>query len=257
MLSLKGKIVFITGASSGIGESTAQAFAALGAKIMMCARRGERLEKLAQTLEFEYGVAVHYFQLDVRDQPAVEKAVAGLAPEWRGIEILVNNAGLSRGLDKLPQGLLDDWEEMIDTNVKGLLNVSRAVIPGMIERGRGHIVNIGSIAGHEVYPGGNVYCATKFAVRALSKGLRLDLNGTPIRVSEVAPGMVETEFSLVRFHGDAERAGKVYQGLTPLAPDDVADAVVWCATRPLHVNVSELVVMPTAQASTTLVSRKS
>ncbi len=145
---------------------------------------------------------------------------------------------------------------MIDTNVKGLLYVSRAVIPGMVERGRGHIINVGSIAGHEVYPGGNVYCATKFAVRALSKGLRLDLNGTPIRVSEVAPGMVETEFSLVRFHGDAERAGKVYQGLTPLGPDDIADAVVWCATRPAHVNVSELVVMPTAQASTTLVHRK-
>ena len=256
MLSLKGKIVFITGASSGIGESTAQAFAAQGAKILMCARRAERLEKLAQTLEFEYGVATHYFRLDVRDQPAVEKAVAGLPPEWRAIEILVNNAGLSRGLDKLPQGFPDDWEEMIDTNVKGLLYVVRAVIPGMIERGRGHIVNIGSIAGHEVYPGGNVYCATKFAVRALSKGLRLDLSGTPIRVSEVAPGMVETEFSLVRFHGDAERAEKVYQGLTPLAPDDVADAVVWCATRPLHVNVSEVVVMPTAQASTTLVHRK-
>jgi 3-hydroxy acid dehydrogenase/malonic semialdehyde reductase len=191
MLSLKGKIVFITGASSGIGESTAQAFAAQGAKMLMCARRAERLEKLALTLEFEYGVAAHYFRLDVRDQPAVEKAVAGLPPEWRAIEILVNNAGLSRGLDKLPQGLLDDWEEMIDTNVKGLLYVSRAVIPGMIERGRGHIVNIGSIAGHEVYPGGNVYCATKFAVRALSKGLRLDLSGTPIRVSEVAPGMVD------------------------------------------------------------------
>lgn len=256
MLSLKGKIVFVTGASSGIGESTAQAFAAQGAKILMCARRADRLEKLAQTLEFEYGAAVHYFQMDVRDQPAVENAVAGLAPEWRAIEILVNNAGLSRGLDKLPQGLLDDWEEMIDTNVKGLLYVSRAVIPGMVERERGHIINIGSIAGHEVYPGGNVYCASKFAVRALSKGLRLDLNGTPIRVSEVSPGMVETEFSLVRFHGDAERAGKVYQGLTPLSPDDIADAVVWCATRPLHVNVSEVVVMPTAQASTTLVHRK-
>jgi len=256
MQSLKDKIVFITGASSGIGEATAQAFAAQGAKILMCARRAERLEKLAQTLEYEYNVAVHYFRLDVRDQPAVEKAVAGFPPEWRAIDILVNNAGLSRGLDKLPQGLLDDWEEMIDTNVKGLLYVSRAVIPGMLERGRGHVINIGSIAGREVYPAGNVYCATKFAVRALSKGLRLDLNGTPIRVSEVAPGMVETEFSLVRFHGDAERAGKVYQGLTPLSPDDVADAAVWCATRPAHVNVSEVVVMPTAQASTTLVSRK-
>ncbi len=256
MQSMKDRIVFITGASSGIGEATAQAFAAQGAKILMCARRADRLEKLAQTLEYEYGVPVHYFRLDVRDQPAVEKAVGGLGPEWRAIDILVNNAGLSRGLDKLPQGLLDDWEEMIDTNVKGLLYVSRAVVPGMVERGRGHIINIGSIAGHEVYPGGNVYCATKFAVRALSKGLRLDLNGTPIRVSEVAPGMVETEFSLVRFHGDAERAGKVYQGLTPLAPDDIADAVVWCATRPPHINVSEVVVMPTVQASTTLVHRK-
>ena len=256
MQSLKDKVVFITGASSGIGQATAQAFAAAGARVLMCARRADRLEGLAQTLEYEHKAAVHYFRLDVRDQPAVDRAVAGLAPEWRAIDILVNNAGLSRGLDKLPQGLLDDWEEMIDTNVKGLLYVSRAVIPGMVERGRGHIINVGSIAGHEVYPGGNVYCATKFAVRALSKGLRLDLNGTPIRVSEVAPGMVETEFSLVRFHGDAERADKVYQGLTPLGPDDVADAVVWCATRPAHVNVSELVVMPTAQASTTLVHRK-
>ena len=255
MLSLKDRIVFVTGASSGIGESTAQAFAALGAKIMMCARRGERLEKLAQTLEFEYGVAVHYFQLDVRDQPAVEKAVAGLAPEWRGIEILVNNAGLSRVLDKLPQGLLDDWEEMIDTNVKGLLNVSRAVIPGMIERGRGHIVNIGSIAGHEIYPGGNVYCATKFAVNAISRGLRMDLSGTPLRVSTVDPGMVETEFSLVRFRGDGEKAKKVYHGLTPLSPDDIAVAVVFCATRPPHVNISEIIVMPQAQASPMVVHR--
>jgi serine 3-dehydrogenase len=256
MLSLKDKIVFITGTSAGIGEATARAFAAQGARILLCARRVERIEKLARALESEHGVAAHAFRLDVRDQAAVDKAIAGLPAEWRPIEVLVNNAGLSRGLDKLPHGLLGDWEEMIDTNVKGLLYVTRAVLPGMIERGRGHIVNIGSIAGHEVYPAGNVYCASKFAVRALSKGLRLDLNGTPIRVSEVAPGMVETEFSLVRFHGDAERAGKVYQGLTPLGPDDVADAVVWCATRPLHVNVSEVVVMPAAQASTTLVHRR-
>jgi len=256
MLSLKDKIVFITGASSGIGESTARAFAALGARVLLCGRRVERIEKLSRALESEHKSVVHTFRLDVRDQAAVDRAIAGLPAEWRSIDVLVNNAGLSRGLDKLPHGLLSDWEEMIDTNVKGLLYVTRAVLPGLIERGRGHIINIGSIAGHEVYPAGNVYCATKFAVRALSKGLRLDLNGTPIRVSEVAPGMVETEFSLVRFHGDAERAGKVYQGLTPLAPDDVADAVVWCATRPLHVNVSEVVVMPTAQASTTLVHRK-
>jgi 3-hydroxy acid dehydrogenase/malonic semialdehyde reductase len=256
MLSLKDKIVFVTGASAGIGGSTARAFAAQGAKVLMCGRRADRLDELAGALVREYGVAAHAFPLDVRDQAAVDNAIAGLAAKWRPIEVLVNNAGLSRGLDKLPNGLVSDWEEMIDTNVKGLLYVTRAVLPGMIERGRGHVINVGSIAGHEVYPAGNVYCATKFAVRALSQGLRLDLNGTPVRVTEVSPGMVETEFSLVRFHGDAERAAKVYQGLTPLGPDDIADAVVWCATRPLHVNVSEIVVMPTAQASTTLVHRK-
>ena len=256
MQSMKDRIVFVTGASSGIGQATALGFAALGARILMCARRADRLEKLAETIEYEHKAAVHYFRLDVRDQPSVETAVAGLAPEWRAIDVLVNNAGLSRGLDRLPDGLLDDWEEMIDTNVKGLLYVSRAVIPGMVERGRGHVINIGSTAGRDVYPGGNVYCATKFAVRALSQALRQDLHGTPVRVSEVAPGMVETEFSLVRFHGDAERAGKVYQGLTPLGPDDIADAVVWCATRPAHVNVNELVLMPTAQASATMVHRK-
>ena len=255
MLSLKDKIVFVTGASAGIGESTVRAFAALGAKVLMCGRRADKLEKLAAAMAREHGVATRAFRLDVRDQAAVDKAIAGLPDEWRPIEVLVNNAGLSRGLDKLPGGLVSDWEEMIDTNVKGLLYVTRAVLPGMIERGRGHVINIGSIAGHEVYPAGNVYCATKFAVRALTQGLRLDLNGTPIRVTEVSPGMVETEFSLVRFHGDAERAAKVYQGLTPLGPADIAEAVVWCATRPLHVNVSEVVVMPVAQASTTLVHR--
>lgn len=256
MSSLKDKVVFITGASSGIGRSCARAFAAAKARILVCARRSERLDKLAAELEKEFGVPVNHFPLDVRSRPAVEKAVAALPAEWQRIEVLVNNAGLSRGLDKLDQGLPSDWEEMIDTNVKGLLYVSRAVVPGMVERGRGHVINIGSVAGYDVYPGGNVYCATKFAVRALSRGLRLDLNGTPIRVSEVAPGMVETEFSLVRFHGDGERADKVYQGLEPLTPDDIAEAVVWCATRPARVNVSELIIMPTAQASATLVHRK-
>jgi len=256
MSSLKDKVVFITGASSGIGRSCARAFADQKAKILICARRAERLEKLAAELKQEFSVPVRHFPLDVRNQPAVEKAVAALPDEWRRIDILVNNAGLSRGLEKLSRGLLGDWEEMIDTNIKGLLYVSRAVLPGMVERGRGHVINIGSIAGHEVYPGGNVYCATKFAVRALTKGLRLDLSDTPIRVSEVAPGMVETEFSLVRFHGDAERADKVYQGLEPLSPDDIAEAAVWCATRPPHVNISEVIVMPTAQASTMLVHRK-
>jgi serine 3-dehydrogenase len=256
MISLKDKIVFVTGASSGIGRSCARAFAALGAKILVCGRREKRIAELAEGLKREFGVPVLAITLDVRDQPAVERAVAGLPEKWRSVEVLVNNAGLSRGLDKIHEGLLSDWEEMIDTNVKGLLYVSRAVLPGMVEREAGHVINIGSIAGTEVYPGGNVYCATKFAVRALSKGLRLDLCGTPIRVSEIAPGMVETEFSRVRFHGDAERADKVYRGLNPLTPDDIADAAVWCATRPAHVNVSEMIVMPTAQASATMAHRK-
>jgi len=256
MSSLRGKIVFVTGASSGIGRSCAQAFAAEGAWLLLASRRVDRVRKLAEELKKLHGTESFVFALDVRDQPAVERAVAGLPAGWREIEVLVNNAGLSRGLDKLHEGLLTDWEEMIDTNVKGLLYVSRAVIPGMVERGRGHVINIGSVAGYEVYPGGNVYCATKFAVRALSQSLRLDLNGTPIRVSEVAPGMVETEFSQVRFHGDEERAAKVYQGLTPLSPDDIAAAVVWCATRPPHVNISAVHVMPTAQASATMAFRK-
>jgi len=256
MSSLKNKVVFITGASSGIGRSCARAFAQQGARLILAARRLERLNELAVELNQKPGKDILVLALDVRDQPAVEGAINGLPAEWTAIDVLVNNAGLSRGLDKIHEGKLEDWEEMIDANIKGLLYVSRAVIPGMVQRDRGHVINIGSIAGHEVYPGGNVYCATKFAVRALSKGMRLDLNGTSIRVSEVAPGMVETEFSLVRFRGDKERASKVYQGLTPLSPDDIAAAVVYCATRPPHVNVSELLIMPTAQASATLAHRK-
>ena len=252
MYLLRDKIIFITGASSGIGAACARAFAAQGAKVLMAARRLERIQARVDELQKEYGVAAHAFQLDVRNQPAVESAIATLPPEWEAIEVLVNNAGLSRGLDKLHEGKLQDWEEMIDTNVKGLLYVSRAVIPGMVKRGVGHIINLGSIAGHEVYPGGNVYCATKFAVRALSQGLRMDLLATPLRVSNVEPGMVETEFSLVRFHGDEARADKVYEGITPLTPDDIADAIVYCATRPPHVNIAEMIVMPTAQASAIL-----
>jgi 3-hydroxy acid dehydrogenase / malonic semialdehyde reductase len=253
---LKGKIVFITGASSGIGRSCGRAFAAQGARLILAARRLDRLEELAAELNPKTGRDVLLLKLDVRNQAAVEQAVSKLPSPWDSIDILVNNAGLSRGLDKLHEGKIEDWEEMIDANVKGLLYVSRAVIPGMVKRGRGHVINIGSIAGHEVYPNGNVYCATKFAVKALSKGLRLDLSGTGIRVTSVDPGMVETEFSLVRFRGDKERAAKVYQGLTPLSPDDIADAIIYCATRPPHVNVSEIIVMPTDQASTTMVNRK-
>ena len=206
MSNLDNKIALITGASSGIGAACARKFADRGARLILAARRIERLEKLAAELSVE----THLIQLDVRDQKAVEKAISSLPSDWKAIDILVNNAGLSRGLEKLHEGNIDGWEEMIDTNVKGLLYVSRAVIPSMVARGRGHIINIGSIAGHEVYPGGNVYCATKHAVDALSKGMRIDLVDTPIRVSTVDPGLVETEFSQVRFHGDKERAKGVY-----------------------------------------------
>jgi 3-hydroxy acid dehydrogenase/malonic semialdehyde reductase len=257
MNPIQDKIVFVTGATSGIGRSCARAFARERARVLFCGRRADRLERLAGEIAAEYGVPAHFFTLDVRSLDSVVQAMAALPPEWAAVDVLVNNAGLSRGLDKLHEGKISDWEEMIDTNVKGLLYVSRAVVPGMVARGRGHIINIGSIAGHELYPGGNVYCATKFAVNALSRGLRLDLNGTPLRVSTVDPGMVETEFSVVRFHGDEARAAKVYQGLQPLSPDDIAEAVVFCASRPAHVNISEVIVMPTAQASPTMVHRTS
>jgi serine 3-dehydrogenase len=187
--------------------------------------------------------------LDVRDREKVAGAVAGLPPRWQEIDILVNNAGLSRGLDKVQEGLHSDWEEMIDTNVKGLLWVSRAVMPGMVARDRGHVINIGSIAGRQVYPGGNVYCATKYAVRALNQGMRIDLLGTRVRCSSVDPGLVETEFSEVRFHGDTERAGKTYRNFPPLTAADIAETVLFCATRPPHVNIQEVLIMPQDQAA--------
>lgn len=249
---LKGKIVFVTGASSGIGAACAEAFSAQGAKLLMAARRIERLQTLAKRLP----TPSHSVRLDVTDPEQVEEAIRSLPSPWQAIDIVLNVAGLSRGLDKLYEGKRQDWEEMIDTNIKGLLYVTRALIPGMLARGRGHIINIGSIAGHEVYPGGNVYCATKHAVRALTQGLKMDLLGTPLRVSLVDPGLVETEFSIVRFHGDVERAKAVYQGLQPLTPRDVAEVVLFCATRPPHVNINDVILMPVAQASSMLVSRK-
>jgi 3-hydroxy acid dehydrogenase/malonic semialdehyde reductase len=256
MKRLENRIAFVTGASSGIGRSTARALAGEGARLILGARRLDRLRALAAELKEAFGVEALCLELDVRRRRDVERAVNGLPPAWAAIDILVNNAGLSRGLDGVQSGDPEDWDEMIDTNVKGLLYASRAVLPGMVERDRGHVVNIGSIAGREVYPGGAVYCASKFAERAITKGMMMDLNGRNIRVTTIDPGLVETEFSMVRFHGDAERAAKIYQGTTPLTPDDIADAVLYAVTRPAHMNVAEMVVLATCQAGATFVSRK-
>ncbi|MBK7140509.1 MAG: SDR family oxidoreductase [bacterium] len=245
MSHLQGKTVFVTGASSGIGEATAQKFAQAGCKLVLAARRFERLQAVASKLPTK----CHLIELDVQDRLAVEQAVASIPPDFAAIDILVNNAGKARGLAKLHEADIADQEEMINTNVKGLLYCTRAVVPGMIKRQSGHVINIGSIAGHDVYPNGSVYCASKFAVDALTKGLRLDLVDTPIRVSTVDPGAVETEFSLVRFHGDEERAKKVYQGFRPLAAEDVADAVLWVAERPAHIQIAEVIILPTSQAN--------
>ncbi len=245
-------IVFITGASSGIGAATARAFALAGARLILAARRADRLRELAAALP----VDTHVIELDVRDRAAVQRAIAAIPAHFVAIDVLVNNAGLSRGFHPLHEGSEDDWEEMLDTNVRGLLYVTRAVLPGMVARGHGHVINIGSVAGHETYPRGNVYCASKAAVRVLNKGMRLDLLGTGVRVSTVDPGLVPTEFSEVRFHGDRARAATVYENTRPLSAADVADAVVWCASRPIWVNVEELLLMPTDQAAPTMVHRR-
>ena len=247
--------VLITGATAGIGQACARAFASAGARLVLTGRRTERLDALAGELRQAHGTESRLLALDVRDREAVFAAVGGLPAEWAAIDVLVNNAGLGRGVDKVQVGDPDGWDEMVDTNVKGLLYVTRAVTPGMVKRGRGHVINLGSVAGHEVYPGGAVYCATKHAVGAITRGLRMDLLGTAVRVSTVDPGMVETEFSVVRFHGDRERADKVYRGMTPLTAADIADTVLWVATRPPHVNIDEVIIKPTDQASATLVHR--
>jgi len=256
-MNLNGKTVFITGASSGIGAATALAFAAQGVRLLLAARRAAKLAEVA-SLALERGAAaVHCISLDVRDRNAVQAAIDTLPPEWTEIEVLINNAGLSRGLEKLYMGAIEDWEEMIDTNVKGLLYVSRAVVPGMVERGCGHVVNLGSTAGELTYPNGAVYCATKAAERAINDGLRQDLLGTPLRVTTVDPGMVETEFSTVRFHGDTGRASSVYKGIQPLTPEDVADAILWAVTRLPHVNVARVLLTPVQQANSLLFHRES
>ena len=256
MLSMKEKNVFITGASSGIGAATAMAFAAAGARLLLCARRVDQLTEAEPSLMQAGAASVRNFALDVTDAGAVSSSIAALPNDWNQIDVLVNNAGLSRGMSKLYQDDIQNWEEMIDTNVKGLLYVTRAVVPGMVERGRGHVVSIGSTAGRITYPNGAVYCATKAAEHAISEGLKQDLLGTAVRVTTVDPGMVETEFSKVRFRGDEERAAKVYQGLTPLKPEDVADAILWATTRPSHVNIHEILMTTIDQANSYLFNRK-
>jgi 3-hydroxy acid dehydrogenase/malonic semialdehyde reductase len=249
----KMKTVLITGATSGIGRATARHFAKNDFKLIICGRREERLAELED--ELSSFTKVHTLSFDVRDNDAVKNAVASVPQEFASIDILINNAGNAHGLDPIEKGDTDDWDAMIDINVKGLLYVSRAVIPGMTARRSGHIINIGSIAGKEVYPNGNVYCATKHAVDALNQGMRMDLNQYGIRVGAINPGAVNTEFSEVRFKGDRERADKVYNGFEPLMAEDIADIIHFVVTRPYHVNIADLIVLPTAQAAATMIKK--
>jgi serine 3-dehydrogenase len=219
-------------------------------------RGGVRRQRCQCVAFREHHVKTHAVRLDVTNRRQVEEMFSSLPPEWKNIDILVNNAGLARGLAKFHEGTVEDWEEMIDTNVKGLMYMTRAILPGMVERNSGHVINIGSIAGHQTYPMGNMYCASKFAVTGLSRSLKMDLLGTSVRVTSVDPGLVETEFSQVRFHGDTERGAKTYAGMTPLRPEDIAEIVVFCATRPAHVNIGELLVTPTDQATVSMVHRR-
>jgi len=249
MSSLINKIVLITGASAGIGAACAKTFAEQGAKLILNARREDRIDELSASLKNKYGTEIKKLIFDIRNQSQVKEAFQSLPDDWKNVDILINNAGLARGTDRIQDGNISEWEEVIDTNIKGLLYITREVLPYMIEREVGHVINIGSVAGREVYVGGNVYCATKFAVNAISKAIRADALDKKIRVSSVDPGMVETEFSIVRFNGDKDKAKQVYEGLQPLTPEDIADAVVYCATRPPHVNINEILLTPLAQAS--------
>lgn len=255
-MKLKGKISLVTGASSGIGLACADQLAGQGSNLILFARRIEKLREISAQLTEKYGVEVLPIECDVRNYDEVEKVVKNLPENWKKIDFLVNNAGLARGIDKLHEGDLRNWEEMIDTNVKGLLYVSRLILPGMVERGSGHVVNIGSLAGHEVYPNGNVYCGSKHAVKAISKGMIIDLNGTGVKATNIDPGLVETEFSIVRFRGDESKAKTVYKGYEPLHAEDVADAVIYAVSRPKHVLIQEMLLTPEAQATSTIVDRK-
>ncbi|EDM44360.1 Short-chain dehydrogenase/reductase SDR [unidentified eubacterium SCB49] len=247
------KTAFITGATSGIGRATAQLFAENNINLIICGRRQERLDKLQAELSEK--VKVHTLTFDVRDNDKVKTAVASLPSSFQSIDILINNAGNAHGLDAFQDGNIEDWDAMLDINVKGLLYVTKAILPGMIAQKSGHIINIGSTAGKEVYPNGNVYCASKHAVDAVNQGMRLDLNGKGIKVGAINPGLVETEFSEVRFKGDTERAEKVYQNFTPLRPEDIADIIHFAVTRPPHVNIADLTVMCLDQASSTIVNK--
>lgn len=246
------KTILITGATAGIGAATAERFAQAGHRLILTGRRAERLAQLASTLETE----TLTLAFDVRDKAQVKEAIAAIPDNWKAIDILVNNAGLAAGMDPVQSGSIDDWEQMIDTNVKGLLYMTREISPGMCERKSGHIINIGSIAGKEVYPNGNVYCATKHAVDALSKAMRIDMLPYGIKVTNVAPGLVETEFSMVRFKGDETRSSNVYQGMEPLTGKDIADVIWYVANTPAHVTINDILVMPTAQAASVHIHRE-
>ena len=247
------RIALITGATSGIGEATARLLAATNFSLILCGRRTERLALLEKELS---GVTeVTTLSFDVRDKTAVKKSIASLRGNWKEVDILINNAGNAHGLDPIQSGNEEDWDAMIDINVKGLLYVSREILPGMVERKSGHIINLGSIAGKEAYANGNVYCGSKFAVDAISQGMRIDLNAYGIKVTAIHPGLVETEFSLVRFKGDEARASNVYKGMQPLKGEDIADLILFALTRPSHVVIADLMVLPTAQASATIVRR--
>lgn len=250
------RIACITGASAGIGEATAHILAANGFNLILIARREDKLTALADTLHKQYNIQTLLRTLDVRNRSAVAETIEQLPQEWKNIEVLINNAGLASGLAPVEKGDIDDWDIMIDTNVKGLLYVTRAVTPLMIAFGKGHIINIGSIAGKEVYANGNVYCATKHAVDALNKAMRIDLAQYPIKVTAIHPGAVETEFSIVRFHGDTERAKTVYVGFENLVAQDIAEAIWFALSRPAHVNINELTIMPTAQPIASVIHRK-
>ncbi|MFZ1322427.1 MAG: SDR family NAD(P)-dependent oxidoreductase [Ignavibacteria bacterium] len=256
MIDLKEKTVLITGATSGIGKAAAFKFAENKSNLILVARRKDRLEEISGKLSAEFKIKVHPVIADVRNFESVKKFSETLPDDFKKIDILINNAGLARGFSNISDGSVEDWNEMIDTNVKGLLYVSRCIVPIMLENNSGHIINIGSVAGREVYPNGNVYCATKHAVDAITKSMRMELVGTPIKVTTIDPGLVKTEFSQVRYRGDTERSEVVYKGMKPLSPEDVAEAIIFAATRNENFVIAEMVLLPNAQASAMIVDRK-